>query len=76
MWRMLCGSKKGKDFTVTFSDIAVNENTRKVHWDAIIILVKQVEGSIIRLQQNLNLKMALSLSIQIHLIFTNGLRKH
>ena len=35
MWRMLCGSQKGKDFTVTFSDVSANENTGKANWEAI-----------------------------------------
>lgn len=34
MWRMLCGSQKGKEFKVTFSDITYNEEKGTAHWEA------------------------------------------
>ena len=60
IWRMLCDSQKGKGFVVTFSDIFINKNTEKQIGKPYIILVKLGERFIIKLQQNLNLKMALS----------------
>ena len=34
MWKMLCASQKGKDFQVIFSDISVEGEVGKVHWEA------------------------------------------
>lgn len=34
MWRMLCASQKGKDFTVTFSNITYQDNKGTAHWEA------------------------------------------
>jgi len=34
MWRMLCESQKGKDFTVSFSNIETNENKGSAKWEA------------------------------------------
>ncbi|MCB0639735.1 MAG: nuclear transport factor 2 family protein [Lewinella sp.] len=34
MWRMLCASQQGKDFTVTFRDIRADERTGSAHWEA------------------------------------------
>jgi ketosteroid isomerase-like protein len=34
MWRMLCGSQKGKEFNVTFSDITYTDEKGTAHWEA------------------------------------------
>lgn len=40
MWKMLCESQKGKNFTVTFSDININDNTGSAHWEAFYTFSK------------------------------------
>ncbi len=34
MWRMLCASQKGKDFTVEFSNVSVDGEKGSAHWEA------------------------------------------
>jgi ketosteroid isomerase-like protein len=34
MWRMLCESQKGKDFTVVASNFKADEKTGSAHWEA------------------------------------------
>ncbi|MFT6996603.1 MAG: ketosteroid isomerase-like protein [Cryomorphaceae bacterium] len=34
MWRMLCQSQKGKDFTVEFSNVKANDQSGSAHWEA------------------------------------------
>ena len=34
MWRMLCASQQGQDFTVKASNIAADEQGGKAHWEA------------------------------------------
>jgi len=34
MWRMLCQSQKGKDFTVEFSDVKASDQGGSAHWEA------------------------------------------
>ncbi|MAX71619.1 MAG: limonene-1,2-epoxide hydrolase [Flavobacteriaceae bacterium] len=40
MWLMLCESQKGKDFTVTFSDIKTDANKGSAHWEAMYTFSK------------------------------------
>ena len=40
MWRMLCDSQKGKDFTVTYSDIEADADKGKAHWEAFYTFSK------------------------------------
>ena len=34
MWRMLCQSQKGKDFTVEFSNVKASDQSGSAHWEA------------------------------------------
>jgi len=34
MWRMLCNSQKGKDFTIEYSNVVSNDLNGSVHWEA------------------------------------------
>ena len=40
MWRMLCGSQKGKDFKIVFSDVVSDGSMGKAHWEAFYTFSK------------------------------------
>ena len=40
MWRMLCKSQQGKDFTVNFSNVHFKDDTGSAKWEAIYIFSK------------------------------------
>ena len=40
MWRMLCSSQKGKDFTVNFSNIEMSNLGGKAYWEAFYTFSK------------------------------------